>query len=405
MEISIKLMNGTLLKVSAAPTDTVAQLKANLLGMDSSLVVERQQLLYQGKILKDVQTVAELSYNAEFFIVCMLKKEKKAATSAPAPTPAVTASSAGTSGTLPGTPAATPAPTSAPAAPVAAPAPAAQNYATPEAIANLQAFSGAPEAECAAALNAAMGNADMAFTFLTEGIPDQSTMGGDMLPQPPATGTPLAAPASATGTGLEALRSHPQFNALRQTVQSNPAALPQILQVIGEQSPELLQAIHANEADFLAMMNEPVDTTAAAPPPALTPATQEAPAYPQAANPAALRQMLQGLPAEQRQAFAAQLGIPAEQLDTVMQALSQMPPEQVAQLMGGGGADGGAGGPPPGTIQLTQAEMDAVQRLESMCGCSRQAAAQAYLACDRNEDLAANMILDGGFADDEDDYA
>ena len=68
--------------------------------------------------------------------------------------------------------------------------------------------------------------------------------------------------------------------------------------------------------------------------------------------------------------------------------------------MPGMGGMGGGGPPPPGTIQLTQEEMDSVQRLEAL-GYSRQQAAQAFLACDRNEMMAANMLMDGGFNDDE----
>ena len=60
----------------------------------------------------------------------------------------------------------------------------------------------------------------------------------------------------------------------------------------------------------------------------------------------------------------------------------------------------GGGGPPPGSITLTQEEMEAVQRLEAL-GYTRQQAAQAFLACDRNEMMAANMLMDGGFDDDE----
>ena len=75
--------------------------------------------------------------------------------------------------------------------------------------------------------------------------------------------------------------------------------------------------------------------------------------------------------------------------------MQSMPPEQLAQMMGG------ASGPPPGAIQLTREEMDAVQRLQDL-GYSQQQAVQAFLACDRNEMLAANMLMDGGFADDDD---
>ena len=40
--------------------------------------------------------------------------------------------------------------------------------------------------------------------------------------------------------------------------------------------------------------------------------------------------------------------------------------------------------------------MAAVNRLTEM-GFDRTEAAQAYLACDKNEALAANLLMDGGF--------
>jgi UV excision repair protein RAD23 len=40
--------------------------------------------------------------------------------------------------------------------------------------------------------------------------------------------------------------------------------------------------------------------------------------------------------------------------------------------------------------------MAAVDRLTEM-GFDRSEAAQAYLACDKNEALAANLLMDGGF--------
>merc|ERR1712199_111404 len=105
------------------------------------------------------------------------------------------------------------------------------------------------------------------------------------------------------------------------------------------------------------------------------------------------------------------MGLSPEQLRTTAQMLGQIPPEQLQQYMmqamqgggglaGGGGAAGAAGGPQ--VLRLTQEEMAAVDRLADM-GFDRTEAAQAYLACDKNEALAANLLMDsmgdggGGF--------
>ena len=104
--------------------------------------------------------------------------------------------------------------------------------------------------------------------------------------------------------------------------------------------------------------------------------------------------------------------------------ISAMPQEQVQQYMnmamqgaggpgmgglggmmgGAGGMGGGGGGAGAQVLRLSEEEMAAVNRLTEM-GFDRAAAAQAYLACDKNEALAANLLMDGGFADFGDDGA
>lgn len=55
-----------------------------------------------------------------------------------------------------------------------------------------------------------------------------------------------------------------------------------------------------------------------------------------------------------------------------------------------------AGEAPPGQVQirLTQEEADAVGRLEQL-GFPREAVLQAYIACEKNETMAANLLFDG----------
>merc|ERR1719230_2116463 len=89
--------------------------------------------------------------------------------------------------------------------------------------------------------------------------------------------------------------------------------------------------------------------------------------------------------------------------------MGQLPPETMAQMMGaalgGGGGPGGPGGAmPPGAnvVHLSQEEAAAIDRLVGM-GFDKDDAVQAFLACDKNEMMAANLLMDdfsgggGGF--------
>ena len=64
----------------------------------------------------------------------------------------------------------------------------------------------------------------------------------------------------------------------------------------------------------------------------------------------------------------------------------------------GGGTSGTPGQLPPGAqvVRLSQAEAAAVQRLRDL-GFSERQALEAYLACDKNEQMAANLLFDGSF--------
>jgi UV excision repair protein RAD23 len=241
---------------------------------------------------------------------------------------------------------------------------------------------GFPEQEVRAALRAAYGNAGVAVEYLMSGIPPH------VLRQ--QQNAPAAAPAAPTpggDGGIEELRRHPQFNMLKRLVQQNPASLGRVLEAIGQQNPELLRAIHGNQQAFLAMMNEPIVDDAPT-------GAGRAPGGPAGTgsaggsmrNPAELLQMLMGMPEEMRGQAAQALGMTPEQLQGFTQMLASMPPEQLQQVLGSA--------PRENVIRLTEEEMAAVTRLTEL-GFSQQDAAAAYLSCDKNEALAANLLLEG----------
>lgn len=350
-------------------------------------------------MLKDEDTIASCGIKPNDFLVVMVTKAKK-----PAATPATPSETAKA--------AEAPKPTEAPAEPSTAQTPAAPSsvtVATPAAPARAETFSqeavdnltamGFPEAEVRHCLRAAQGNPDAAVEFLTNGIPDAVSAA--------MSATESSATPAQSTQPLQALRNHPQFNELRRLVQSNPQMLQQVLSQIGQQQPELMQEINANQALFIEMMNEPVTATSPS-----APAGNRSSAVSSSdsasgmgmpmdgmGNPAQMAQMIQSMSPAELDQMAQMMGLSSDQLRMTAQMLGQMPPEQLQQFMAHMGGGEGPGGQQ--VLRLTEEEMAAVDRLAEM-GFDRSEAAQAFLACDKNEALAANLLMDsmgdgGGF--------
>lgn len=138
---------------------------------------------------------------------------------------------------------------------------------------------------------------------------------------------------------LQELRSNPQFPQMAAMVAQNPQLLATMLPALSQSNPELVQVISQNPEAFMRMIQE------------------------------------------------AATGGGAEEQDPVAAMLNA--------VGAGGGPGAGEGG--GSVIRLTQEESEAVDRLAAL-GFDRQTAAQAYLACDKNEELAANFLFDGGDA-------
>ncbi|GMF15614.1 unnamed protein product [Phytophthora lilii] len=412
---------------------TVKTLQGVAFSLDAELT-DAQKLIHAGKVLKDDSTLAEYNVKENDFLVVMVTKPK-------APKPSAAAAPAAAPASTPAAAAAAPAPATAPAA---APAPAAPStssasssssataaaVSTPSAAPATTAASssgdgsglvageqmsatvqqlvdmGFLEDQVRSALRAAYNNPERAVEYLMTGIPEQAAAPPQTVAASAGAGAAAGAAGDESANTLEALRNHPQFDALRQLVQSNPAALPAVLQQIGAQSPELLRLIHQNQDRFVAMLNEPIGT-------------RDAGAAPSGAGaapfdlgmggggvmptPQQIQQLVDSLTPEQQAQMAAQMGMTPEQLRGLSQMLSNLPPEAMEQMMAsmggqggleglGGGAGAGAGGH---RIMLTEEEAAAVDRLCEM-GFERTDVIQAYLACDKNEALAANFLMDSG---------
>lgn len=348
------------------------------------------KLIHSGKVLKDGDSIASCGIKPNDFLVVMVTKPKK-----PAAAPVAVAAAAPTE--LPTAAAPTPAADPVPAA-------AASDPAVPQEAVDSLISMGFPEAEVRHCLRAANGNPDIAVEFLTNGVPEG-------LQQTAAAAA--ATHTSSSGEPLQALRNHPQFNELRRLVQSNPAMLQQVLAQIGQQQPELLAEINANQALFLQMMNEPIAANSSTSASASSSSAAAAPSGAEAmmmmdglGSPGQMAQMIQSMNPDEVSQMAQMMGISPEQLRQTAQMIGSMPPEQLNQFMlqamGAAGGDEMMGNPGAGAVlRLTEEEMAAVDRLAEM-GFDRADAAQAFIACDKNEALAANLLMDsmgdgGGF--------
>lgn len=209
---------------------------------------------------------------------------------------------------------------------------------------------GFPEDDVRAAMRAAFNNPDVAVAYLTGSIP---------MPTGPRAGESSgAAPGGEGASPLDALRRMPQLNALRRQVQENPASLPQVLAAIGQASPALMHWISEHQAEFLNLMNEPVeegeedmgdDGDDG----------EDIPGMPGGMNMQMMLAQLAQMPREQRAALAAQMGIPPQQLEAMLAYM---------RASGAGGGAEGAGdeeGIPPGAtvIRLTAEEAEQVQQV------------------------------------------
>jgi UV excision repair protein RAD23 len=358
MKIAIKPLKGEQFEVEVEDADTVRELKKKVAAAKAEFVAELQKLIYSGRVLNDDMVCKDVGIKDGEFLVVMLTKAKPAAPEAAAAPPAA--------------PPAAP-DTSAPMAIDQASAGGGNmgGEAQEGAIAQLCDM-GFPREQVISCLRAAFNNPDRAVEYLMNGIPEgimaeqaPSAPGGS----PPGAGaTPTAptaggAPPSAGATpfpsmmgaggggggatgggempaGIAALRNHPRFHELAQVVAANPQMINQILPALAQAQPGLMQEIQANPQAFMQLLQE---------------ATQGG-------------------------------GPDLDPVDTMMAAVQ-------------GGA--GGGGPPPGThvVQLTPDERGAVERLTQL-GFDQQMALQAYLACDKNEDAAANFLFDSNMTDD-----
>ncbi|KAF7697018.1 UV excision repair protein RAD23 homolog B [Silurus meridionalis] len=383
MQITLKTLQQQTFKIDIDAEETVKALKEKIENEKGkeSFPVAGQKLIYAGKILNDDTALKEYKIDEKNFVVVMVAKPKAAPAATPSSTTAASSSSSTSSTTTPTVP------------PAAAPATTttttdttsdttsessvkeekAAEEKTPSStpagsgsLTNVNIFEEATSAlvtgqsyenmvteimlmgyereQVVAALRASFNNPDRAVEYLLTGMPVESEGNvGSSDPAPPVGGTPaastgLSSPSSTTPTQPTAGSAANPLEFLR-----NQPQFLQMRQII-QQNPSLLPAL-------------------------LQQIGRENP------------QLLQQISSHQEQ-FIQMLNEPAQEAG-----------------QGGGGGVSEAGGGHMNYIQVTPQEKEAIERLKAL-GFPEGLVIQAYFACEKNENLAANFLLQQNFDDD-----
>jgi UV excision repair protein RAD23 len=199
---------------------------------------------------------------------------------------------------------------------------------------------GFPKTESEAAIKAARGDVSIACEFLYNGIPENLPLedeGEEGIP----------------GGEVGVVKSI--ASVVKVMCYNNPSQLQNILLTLQQSSPEIFELIRQNEDEFKGLIQQPI--------------TEE--------DMRIFQQFTQ----------SGQLGVGGG-----------------GRQPGSSGTGGSAGQQSQGrgrdVIRLSKEEYEAVARLKEM-GFSEMDAAQAYFACDKNEELAANLLFDNKLKEQE----
>ncbi|KAI3777715.1 hypothetical protein L1987_47517 [Smallanthus sonchifolius] len=371
MKLTVKTLKGSHFEIRVQPSNTIMAVKKNIEDVQGkdNYPCGQQLLIHNGKVLKDETTLADNKISEEGFLVVMLSKSKSSGSGgASSAQPSSTTAPASNSTSTPdassqqqtpktSTSSSGPATTHVPAtATTPAPAPAnsdtygqaasnlVNNNSIEQTIQHIMDIGGGSwdKETVTRALRAAYNNPERAIDYLYSGIPDTVEVAVPVT-QLPATQAVTASAAPLSG---------------------GPNASP--LNLFPQEIPSGGAGGNLGSLDFL-RNNQQFQ--------ALRTMVQS--------NPQILQPMLQELGKQNPQL----LGLIQENHSEFLQLINEPVDasegdlfEQADQEM-------------PHAISVTPAEQEAIERLEAM-GFDRTLVIEAFLACDRNEELAANFLLE-----------
>ncbi|ERN08317.1 hypothetical protein AMTRI_Chr04g187000 [Amborella trichopoda] len=382
MKLFVKTLKGSHFEIEVEPSDTVSAVKKNIETIHGQDVypAAQQLLIHQGKVLKDDTTLLDNKVAENNFLVIMLTKTKAPAGGGTSTTSSATAQVQPPSSSPPNPPtSAPPAQTAATPSPPVAAAPTTVNQPATallssgdadvygQAASNLVAGSNLEQAiqqildmgggswdrdTVVRALRAAYNNPERAVEYLYSGIPEQAEAPAPVA-RSPASGPAVNPSVQAPQAAQPAVPS------------SGPNANP--LDLFPQGLPNMGGAAGAGTLDFLRNSQQFQ---------ALRDMFQ--------ANPQILQPMLQELGKQNPQLMRL---IQEHQAD-FLRLINEQPAE---------GAEGNLLGQlasaMPQAVTVTPEEREAIERLEAL-GFDRALVLEVFFACNKNEELAANYLLD-----------
>lgn len=348
MQLQIKTLSNEKFTIECELSDTVKTIKEKIAAKDlkDKYEADAVKLIFSGKILEDAKTLESYSINQDSFLVVVKQAVAKpvatpaAPTTTPSNAPRPASPQNRAAAASPQAP--TPAPQQQPprSTPAENPPAATQDtFLSPEArekaLRELTDM-GFDRTQAEIALRASFYHVERAAEYLITGnIPSfnegpASNQGGESGQTPSGSEGSSGGRRSGAVDELSELSQNPQFQQLRNLIQNNPEQLQTLMQTLQATQPELYRLIEQRPQEFLELLNQ------------------------------------------------ADEGGDDDDDDP----------------MQGGAIGGGVGQGPPGTVTITLSPQDqqAINRLQDM-GFERNRVIEAFLACDRNEELAANYLL------------
>ncbi|EDW83624.1 uncharacterized protein Dwil_GK13711 [Drosophila willistoni] len=420
MIITVKNLQQQTFTIDFDPEKTVLELKKKIFEeRGAEYLPEKQKLIYAGVILVDDRKISSYKVDEKKFIVVMLTRdaapssassttastsekvaekpsEKKtnpeptptapspAAVSAPVPASVASSGASGTTSDSPNTET-----TVSPTAPSTDQTRAESSLLMGEEYnrtVSSMVEMGYPREQVERAMAASFNNPERAVEYLINGIPaEEDQLFNDTDPTSQSNPNPRVADASSinapsgrsTADPFEFLRSQPQFLQMRSLIYQNPQLLDAVLQQIGQTNPALLQLISENQDAFLNMLNQPLEGESSAR------GTARSEGLASGLLEVAAQRSAAGA---QETTSAARASVPGSPSATEGGASERETAEQ-QQL-----AEGVA------TIRLNPQDQDAIERLKAL-GFPEALVLQAYFACEKDEELAANFLLSSSFDD------